>query len=281
MKDLECSVIKNQKVANNTYLLALRCDGHIGEYMPGQFVMIKISSNTHPFLRRPFGILGYSDGLLYVLYKVKGQGTYMLSNKHPGDKLWVLGPLGKGFSLPECNEEPFYVAGGTGLPPILSLAQHLKKGHIMIGAKSLDDLALVEQIRNIPNTKASFTTEDGSFGFKGLVTDVLKKCVSRGRGHVLTFDILEHDIQLNQMTEKECQILRHDPLIIYACGPYDMLRQTYIIAKRCGARCQVSLEEHMACGFGVCQGCTVETRFGNMRVCKDGPIFDAADIIWR
>lgn len=251
VKDLECGIIKNDKVAHDTYLLTLKCSEGIDAWMPGQFVMIKVASAIHPFLRRPFAILGYSDGLLDVLYKVIGQGTYTLSNMHSGDKLWVFGPLGKGFCLPEANEEIFYVAGGTGLPPIFSLAHHLEKGHILIGAKTMNGLALVKTICNIPNIKASFTTEDGSFGSKGLVTDVLEKSVNTS------------------------------PSIIYACGPYDMLKKTYMIAKRYGTRCQVSLEEHMACGFGVCRGCVVETIAGNMQVCKDGPIFDATDIIWR
>jgi dihydroorotate dehydrogenase electron transfer subunit len=220
--------------------------------VPGQFVMVKINSGREFFLRRPLAILSHDEGGLEILYKVKGQGTGELSCTQPGEVLWFLGPLGNSFSLPGEGEEAVFVAGGTGLPPILSLASQVRKGSLVIGARSEADLPLLERMQAIPGIRVHPVTEDGSIGAKGLATDELETLLSRaGR-----------------------------PAVVYACGPNGMLRKVHELSVRHGARCEVSLEEYMACGFGVCSACTVKTTEGSMRVCCQGPVFDAGILKW-
>ena len=242
MKDLECTVISNREVSRQTFLMNLAC--RMESFIPGQFVMLKIGKTNDPLLRRPLGILAYTRGTLALLYRVKGAGTRHLSTLKEQETVFLLGPLGNGFALPHA-EEIVYVAGGTGLPPLLALANHLGRGHFFLGAHSSADIPFECFKRAV-----TIATEDGSFGLKGLATDLF-----------------------------EAFPLKSD-FLIYACGPSGMLKAVSEIAHKSGARCLVSLEERMACGFGVCSGCAVETRSGTRRVCTDGPVFDAADILW-
>lgn len=248
MMDIECIILDNLEVAQDTFLLSLNSSLPLS--VPGQFVMVKINSGHEPFLRRPFAILTDKAQKLEILYKIKGQGTLLLSHKSPGETVSVLGPLGNGFSPPLKNENIIYIAGGTGLPPILSLAEHLKRGLLVFGARSKDDIPLLSRLSDIPGIELMTTTEDGSLGRKGMATDILNRYKPE------------------------------NPLVIYACGPKGMLREASEYAKRTGARCEVSLEEYMSCGFGVCTGCVVGTKDGNLRVCREGPVFDSSDLIW-
>jgi len=252
MNDIKCSVIDNECVAADTYLLRLGCENDI-KWKPGQFVMLKVSEALDPFLRRPFSILGYKDGILSILYRVKGRATSMLSKKLKNQSLMLLGPFGNGFTSPTLNGEAIYVAGGIGLPPILAMAERLRKGHIIIGARTSDELALIDRISDISGVDAIITTDDGSMGMRGTATDVLENYIG--------------GLPLNS--------------VIYSCGPYPMLRKVYEVSKEHELRCEVSLEGHMACGFGVCHGCTVKTYMGNRLICKDGPCFDASSILWE
>jgi len=250
MKDTQAKVMSNQEVAQDTYLMSLECD--LPSSVPGQFVMVKIDRSYDPFLRRPLAILRHSENNLELLYKVRGAGTLELSRKVGGDILSVLGPLGNSFSIPETSDSIIYVAGGTGLPPVLALAERVRRGYLIVGARTRTDIPLWERMENISGIDALATTEDGSFGRKGVATDVLAELATRDLG--------------------SC--------IIYACGPAGMLKAVSELARRIGARCEVSLEERMACGFGVCSACTVKTKDGNKRVCVQGPVFEADLIKW-
>ncbi|MBN2297680.1 MAG: dihydroorotate dehydrogenase electron transfer subunit [Deltaproteobacteria bacterium] len=250
MKDVRGTVCNNTKVADDTFLLSLDCD--LPDSRPGQFVMVKVACGYEPFLRRPFAILSNHKQTLEILYKVKGRGTQLLAEKRPGDILSILGPLGNGFSVPEEKRQVVYVAGGTGLPPVLSLAEDLKQGVLIFGAQSKDQIPLMSRISSLPGVELKVATEDGSYGFMGLATDLLDELTGNARG----------------------------PVSIYACGPKGMLLATSECARRTGSRCELSLEEFMSCGFGVCSGCVVETIHGNKRVCRDGPVFDAQDILF-
>ncbi len=246
MKNISSIVIENKMVSPDTYLLALKCA--IGPWMPGQFVMLQVNDSCDPFLRRPLGILGGDSRRLELLYRIKGRGTRMLSQKKPGSQLEVLGPLGKGFSIPDPDRHNIYIAGGTGIPPITALAERFPAGCLIAGYRSQDEASLVERIREIVGIKCFIVTEDGSLGEKGLVTDMLNRL---------------------PLVEK-----------IYACGPMAMLRVVADYAVNQGIDCEVSLEERMGCGFGVCSGCAVMTESGVKRVCKDGPVFNAGEIVW-
>jgi len=243
MKDMTARVIGNREVARMTYLLTLECD--MEPYRPGQFVMLKAGGAHDPLLRRPLGIMEYRSATLALLYRVKGEGTRLVSELHQDDRMAVLGPLGQGFQDPPEDAAVIYAAGGTGAPPLIALASHLKRGRFVFGARTRDDIPF----ECLPHDSL-ICTEDGSCGTKGLVTQALSTVLDGG------------------------------PSVVYACGPLPMLKEVRALAKTAGAACQVSLEERMACGFGVCAGCAVQTVRGIERVCSEGPVFRAEDLPW-
>ena len=251
VQDVECTVVRNVEVAPQTFHIIL--EGELPLSAPGQFSMVQISNGMEPFLRRPLAILGQENKRQELLYRIKGEGTSILSGKKEGEALKVLGPLGKGFTRHD-GKKIVYVAGGTGLPPVLSLAERIKSGHFIIGAKNRYDLPLLERILAIENTETIIMTEDGSLGKKGLATDVISDVISNGD--------------------------QGEDTIIYACGPEGMLKEVSMLAAKTGILCEISLEERMSCGFGACTGCVVRTIKGNKRVCMEGPVFNALDIIW-
>ncbi len=241
LKELKATVISNRQIAANTYLLTLECE--MDPYIPGQFVMVKAPS-PGAFLRRPLGIMELKDGVLALLYKTRGEGTIALSMLREGERISIMGPLGNGFSI-EDKGQVVYVAGGIGLPPLLSLYNKIKKGKFLIGAKTEEDIPF-----DYMPARAEIATEDGSVGYKGLVTGLFS----------------------GMSLKKSC--------MVYTCGPLAMLKEVADIARRMEISCQVSLEERMACGFGVCAGCVVKTVSGNKSVCALGPVFNAEEIIW-
>jgi dihydroorotate dehydrogenase electron transfer subunit len=250
MKDVQAQVRENREVALSTFLMSLECD--LEPSCPGQFVMVKVNPGRELFLRRPLAILNHNARSLEILYKVKGQGTIDLAGKTKGDTLWVLGPLGNGFSMPREGDDAVFVAGGTGLPPVMALASLAERGSLVIGARTRDDLPLLERMKSIQGIALHPVTEDGSLGRKGLATDELEAILAGTR----------------------------KPCTVYACGPHAMLKRVHELAAGTGARCEVSLEEYMACGFGVCSACAVKTDKGPMRVCTQGPVFDASMLSW-
>jgi dihydroorotate dehydrogenase electron transfer subunit len=249
--DVECTVVRNVEVAAQTFHIIL--EGELPLSAPGQFSMVQISSGMDPFLRRPLAILGQKNKRQEMLYRIRGEGTRVLSEKKEGESVKVLGPLGKGFTRHD-GKKIVYVAGGTGLPPVLSLAERIKSGHFVIGAKSRHDLPLLERLQSIPNTEIIIMTEDGSLGNKGLATDIIDDLIRDG----------DHG----------------EDTIIYACGPEGMLKEVSMQAAKTGILCEISLEERMSCGFGACTGCVVRTIKGNKRVCREGPVFNSLEIIW-
>jgi dihydroorotate dehydrogenase electron transfer subunit len=248
-KDVECIIVKNQELASDTFFLVL--EGDLPPSDPGQFAMVMVSRTNEPFLRRPLAILAQKGGIVEMLYRIRGAGTQLLSRKRSGETIRVLGPLGKGFKKPEA-ESIIYVAGGTGLPPILSLAERVKTGVFIYGAKTANEIPFPERISAIPNTETVLVTEDGSLGEHGLATGALRRITGCTTGNTT----------------------------IYACGPVGMLKEAKMVASAIGARCEISLEERMSCGFGACSGCVIKTNHGNVRVCREGPVFNAFDIIW-
>ncbi|OPZ58356.1 MAG: Dihydroorotate dehydrogenase B (NAD(+)), electron transfer subunit [Deltaproteobacteria bacterium ADurb.Bin510] len=230
----------------------MQLEGDLGSWRPGQFVMLKVSNSLEPFLRRPFGILSAGAGRVELYYKVKGGGTQAMSRLCPGSQVGLLGPLGNGFAPCAPDVQPLMVAGGTGLPPILALAAALERGTLLLGARDRQEMPLAERVQAIAGVHSVFATEDGSLGHRGLVTELMRRELAGQAG----------------------------PVMVYACGPLAMLKAVAALAAEYGAACQVSLEERMGCGFGVCAGCAVGTTEGIRRVCKEGPVFDAAVMQW-
>ncbi len=236
-------IVANRKVAARTYILELEGDT-AGLTNPGQFVNVEVPGF---FLRRPFSVCAWGPGELTLLYKTFGPGTETLTGLPRGQEVNVLSGLGNGFYLPRGVEEPLVVGGGVGIAPMLSLTQALvgagTRPHVILGFGSKDEVALVQEIGAL-SVPVTVTTVDGSAGVKGLVTDAMGS---------LTWDY------------------------VYACGPTPMLRAVF---GRAGTEGQYSMEERMACGFGACMGCVMETAGGVVRVCKEGPVFESGELLW-
>ncbi len=266
MQSSQSTIVYNKKIADNYFKMRLSWSAL--EVRPGQFVMLRVSDGLDPLLRRPFGIfnvIGAKRGTGFsfkrptgveILYHVVGKGTAILSSKKPGERINVLGPLGNGFPEPEDARNVIMVAGGVGLAPMLPLAQRLKAGVLLFGARHKADTKIIAGFSGL-GCRIRFATDDGSRGFKGFVTGLLA-------------DEIKPDS------------------VIYACGPAPMLKAVALMAHRAGIRCFVSLESAMACGIGVCLGCAVKAaplqagyEAGVFRmVCSDGPVFDSMDIDW-
>jgi dihydroorotate dehydrogenase electron transfer subunit len=260
MMQEKAQVLWNRRIASVCYKIGLKCGGDFSAAIPGQFIMVRSAEKMDPLLSRPFSIhqlLVKNDVFegLELLFKVVGAGTQKLSRCKPGDVLDILGPLGKGFSIPDAVQRIFIVAGGIGVAPIPFLISKLiKKGidpagcKVFLGGKSRDDLLCLQDFSNL-GICARTTTDDGSFGDQCLVTDPV-----------------------------EIELARSGADIMYACGPKGMLTCVIDIAERSGIPCQVSIETMMACGLGACLGCAVESRREPdkyLHACSDGPVFDA------
>ena len=264
----EAAVIENQQLMPDFYRLVLRSSFVAAHAAPGQFVHIRPRQAGEPLLRRPFSVHRISGNDITVLYKVAGKGTTVLSRVNSGDYLDILGPLGNGFSRAEDTKTHLLVAGGMGVAPLRTLIDELIKQrdafrisssarrsgiHLLWGAQTEQSFLCLDEIKSL-SINISLVTEDGTAGEKGMITDVLER-------------ILKSE-ELSQ------------PLQVFACGPRAMLRVCAEIAGRYNVFCQVSLEEMMACGVGACLGCAVMTKNGYQRVCKEGPVFDAREIVW-
>ncbi|MCX5750856.1 MAG: dihydroorotate dehydrogenase electron transfer subunit [Candidatus Saganbacteria bacterium] len=228
---------------------------------PGQFVMVRVSNELDPLLRRPLGINGIrkDEHIIELLYEVKGKGTEILSKTEVNELLDIVGPLGTGFTIKK--EKPFaiVVAGGMGVAPMCALIGELKKQNkktmVLLGARNKETL-LCEEAVKVQGIDCRSITDDGSNGRKGFVSELLNEF-------------------LNEMRESD-----FNTSTIFACGPKEMLKVVAEIAFQKKIECQVSLEEKMACGIGACMGCVVKTKSGHKKVCDDGPVFNANDLLW-
>lgn len=255
MKESEFVISQNRMIANRTYMMMLV--GDTSGIRPGQFVDIEIPGK---FLRRPISVCDCHEGLLTLVYKVVGEGTAIMAEMHEGDTLNILIGLGNGYDLEKCKVQGaackvLLVGGGVGVPPLFYLAKCLMQSamcqvNVVLGFNSMDEVFAVEDFKRL-GCDVTVCTADGSLGIKGFVTDGIEECI---------------------MQNAECKVPYY-----YACGPLPMLKA---LVKKVGTRGQVSMEERMGCGFGICVGCSIETRNGIKRVCKEGPVFEADEIIW-
>jgi dihydroorotate dehydrogenase electron transfer subunit len=249
-------VTGNIPLNGSNFLLRLKAPEPLPAIKPGQFVNIDIRNAQEIFLRRPFSVfeVDHTENTLSVIVKILGRGSKKLTEVMPGETLSLIYPLGKPFTLPEQNERILAVGGGSGLAPMLFLARvsGLPADHvdIILGARSAPDHIDVSEYRKYGNIH--FTTEDGSSGVPGLVTD-----------HPLLKD---HPDKYDK---------------VYACGPKGMMKAVAREAKKAGVFCEVSLENLMACGFGVCLCCIEPTVRGNLCVCTEGPVFNINELKWQ
>lgn len=243
MKQGIFEIIENRKIAKNTYLMVLK--GDTGDITAsGQFINIKLDGL---FLRRPISVCEFDGETVTVIYKAVGVGTEAMAKMQAGDKLDVLTGLGNGYDLSKSGDRPLLLGGGAGVPPMYMLAKLLiaegKKVSVVLGFNSKDEVFFEQEFKAL-GADVTVTTADGSVGVKGFVTDAMK------------------DI---------------DYSYFYTCGPEPMLKAIDKAAVTSG---QFSFEERMGCGFGACMGCSCKTKYGNKRICKDGPVLQREEIIW-
>ena len=261
-------ILWNRQVGPHLQRMGLACDQGYAAVQPGQFVMVQVSSGHALLLRRPFSVFGVigdpgqPEGI-ELLYKVVGRGTKMLAGYAPGEGLDLLGPLGRGFDLTQAppGNGPYYLAaGGIGVAPIRFLAHHLAvsgyeaaRCHVFLGGRNRSELLCRDDFIDI-GMVVTVTTDDGSAGDQCLITDPLQTAIE------------------NQ-----------PPVTLFACGPSGMLQCIAGIVERFRIDCQVSMETLMACGMGACLGCAIEgcdSAKPYLHVCKDGPVFAAAQLKW-
>jgi dihydroorotate dehydrogenase electron transfer subunit len=258
MFELLTDIVSNRRITEDTWLLVLRSEEIAQAAKPGQFVMIRVRTGLDPLLRRPFSICGIKGDLFLVLYRVVGKGTSLMTELREGDRMWVLGPLGRGFAVPDDHASRLLVGGGIGIAPLVFLDQFHREQKLifMMGFRSAKDIIAPKQITG-EKSGFSAATDDGTKGHHGPVTDLLEEHLRKNRGKA----------------------------VVYACGPKPMLRKVADMAMAMRIPCQVSLEAHMACGLGACQGCAVKASANSGRsyfhVCKEGPVFEAEDIDWE
>jgi len=281
MKQLSAAILENKKITPWHYRMRVESAYFGRETKPGQFVEVRCSDGFEPLLRRPLSVHRIAKGGIELLYEVVGQGTELLSRKKRGDLLDVIGPLGTGFSLRKTKDERrtiILMAGGIGVAPLVALAEKLTRGKttVIIGARTKSHILCEADFKKL-GCKVLVSTDDGSKGRHGFATDVLR-------------DFLRTTNDERERSEAEPP--RKGRTTIYACGPTPMLKAVADIARARQIHCQVSLEERMACGVGVCLGCPVrvrktftedERRTTNdeyKMVCKDGPVFNAEEIKW-
>ena len=251
----ELLLIENKKLNHDNFCLTFQSDTDLAEMSPGQFVNVEVKKATEILLRRPFSILDvdYEKRTFSLLVKILGRGSKVLTTYTAGDRISMIFPLGKGFTKPSPTDQILLIGGGSGVAPMLFLSKTSRinpdQVHILIGAKSKSD-----QISTDPYQQYGhfyYTTEDGDYGEKGFVTD-----------HAVYKSKLE----------------RFDR--IYSCGPAPMMKAVARDASAKRIFCEVSLENMMACGFGVCLCCVEKTISGNKCVCTEGPVFNINELSW-
>lgn len=263
-------ILRNEELSPECILMQVALHYSFTDPQPGQFVMIRISGLSEPFLARPISIYSFSRGLtscaIELLYRVVGKGTQILAGLIKGSQVEIHGPLGGGFEIDEDIQNIVFIAGGMGVAPLSLLTEHLCKQvcfpqesmTFYLGAQSAADIVGLDKLKKLCyNIKVC--TDDGSMGKKSLVT---------------------------QAFQKDMKKYSPENTIIYACGPKPMLRSLAGILRKTKFNAQVSLEERMACGVGACRGCAVaikgqKNNFAYKRVCVDGPVFNLREVKWE
>jgi len=255
----KAEIVRREMVAEDICRITVKAPDIAGASGPGQFIMVRTVDGMDPLLRRPFSVHRVSNSsMLQILIKIIGKGTRALAAMGKGEELDIVGPVGRAFS---CSSDDYHilVGGGIGTAPLLFLADQLLQINepsvirVLLGARTGDEIAAVAADFDSMGIAVDITTEDGSFGKPGLVTDLMP-------------DLSEGD----------------RPLMVYGCGPYPMLKAVAGICRGKKWACQVSLETMMACGLAACLGCAVmrADMNGYVHVCKDGPVFNMKEVAW-
>ena len=267
--NIKVKILSGKEVVPNIYLMRLKAPEITQDALSGQFIHIKCSKDNYPLLRRPFSIhrIDKEKGEIFILFQVVGEGTKLLAQRVVGDDLDIMGPIGNGFNIYPESRKIMIVGGGIGVAPLLALCEESirqgKEVRVLMGALK-KELILREESYKILGAKVDVATDDGSYQYKGLVTDLLKRTIKEG-----------------WLADQ-----------IFACGLKSMLKKISEIALRANINYQVSLEERMGCGIGACLGCVCkikakeknnnqnQIKYIYKRVCVDGPIFEGSEVVW-
>ena len=258
MVEQTCQVVSNERDTDLYFRLVVRAPQIAPLVQPGQFVHVRILPLKEALLRRPFSVFQTNGDTLSILYKTIGQGTETLSRMRAGEALSLIGPLGHGFTVPQTGAEtPLLVAGGYGMAALYLLAQRSpQKGIVFVGGRRQVDILCEEELRAL-GWDVRVATEDGSRGQKGLVTQPL-------------------------LTELERRAAGRK---LFACGPTPMLKAVGQLAAQFNLPAELSLDEHMCCGIGVCLTCVVPVKTASgweyQRTCTEGPVFDSRQVAWE
>lgn len=257
MKEEACAIAENRNIRNNYFLMKLKSDYVSTHAKAGNFIMLAASKTTEPLLKRPFGILRVKPPFFCIYYEIVGKGTELISTLKPDDTVNIIGPLGNSFP-PIDNKNILVVGGGRGIAPIYYAIEDYtslpsNNVYLIYGAKSKDDLNLLEEIETLSLKKVFLYTDDGSKGKKGFVTTDIREIIT------------EHNID-----------------VTVSCGPDAMFENLFHTLKGMGTENYVSMEALMGCGFGICHSCVVKTVTGDYKkVCTDGPVFRMEEIAWE
>ncbi len=241
-KQNKYKILSNDALTEDVYKMVLGGDT---QYIaaPGQFINIQLDGK---FLRRPISVCDYSDDTITIIYKVVGEGTEQMKHLAVGNFLDVLTGLGNGYDISK-STKPLLIGGGVGVPPMYNLAKVLikdgQKVSVVLGFNTAKEIFYEQEFKAL-GCDTYVTTVDGSYGIQGFVTDAMKN--------------IDYDY-------------------FYTCGPLPMFKAVYNASETSG---QFSFEERMGCGFGACMGCSCKTKYGNKRICKDGPVLVKEEIIW-
>jgi len=243
MKQGIYTIKSNVKIAKDVYEMVLAGDTS-AITAPGQFVNILLEGK---YLRRPISICDWDEATITLIYKVVGGGTEQMAGLPVGEKLDLLVGLGNGYNVEKCGDKPLLIGGGVGVPPLYGLCKALikagKEVQVVLGFNTAEEVFLKEGFEKL-GASVIVATADGSVGVKGFVTNAMES---------LVYDYF------------------------YTCGPEPMFRA---IERAVTVSGQYSFEERMGCGFGACMGCSCKTKYGNKRICKDGPVLERDEIIW-
>ena len=252
---LHAKLIKKEQLKPDIFKFSMSAKEIVDIAKPGQFIEIRVTEGIDPFLRRPISIynMDKENGILEIIFRVQGRGTEILSKKKEEDSIDIVGPLGYGTFKFEGYKNIAILGGGIGVFPLYELAKNASKNitvNTYLGFRNKEAVLLEDEFKKVSN-KLIITTDDGSYKIHGFAINELKK------------DLKENKIDA-----------------IFACGPLPLLKSAQNLAKETNIPCQISLEEKMGCGLGVCLGCAVEVVTGGYEhVCKQGPVFDSNKVI--
>lgn len=252
MQIVKSPLVDTKEIQENIYIQKIFSPELAFELKPGQFLNIRVSETVYPLLRRPFSISDVEGDHIFLMYNILGEGTKILAHKPYGELVDILGPLGNGFNLDDDYETAVIVAGGLGAAPFPFFTRKLSQNKnivTFVGGRNKKDV-ITYGMKNVYTS-----SDDGSEGKKGTVVDLFSS-------------------HLNELTKSKIKV--------FACGPNAMLRALKQVCIDNSIECEVSTECAMACGFGICQGCPIESSRKQdtyLLVCKDGPVFNVKDVL--